>query len=39
MKVNNLEEKKPFDSWTSGQLNPDYYQDVDKMKACETITD
>ena len=27
MKVNNLEEKKPFDSWTSGQLNPDYYQD------------
>lgn len=27
MKVNNLEEKLPFDSWTSGQLNPDYYQD------------
>lgn len=27
MKVNNLEEKKPFDSWTSGQLNPDYYRD------------
>lgn len=27
MKVNNLTEKKPFDSWTSGQLNPDYYQD------------
>lgn len=27
MKVNNLEEKNPFDSWTSGQLNPDYYQD------------
>ncbi|WP_300701197.1 glycoside hydrolase family 30 beta sandwich domain-containing protein [Bacteroides sp.] len=27
MKVNNLDEKKPFDSWTSGQLNPDYYQD------------
>lgn len=27
MKVNNLEEKKPFNSWTSGQLNPDYYQD------------
>ncbi|WP_291527933.1 glycoside hydrolase family 30 protein [Bacteroides sp. UBA939] len=27
MKVNNLEEKQPFDSWTSGQLNPDYYQD------------
>ncbi|MFZ4454952.1 MAG: glycoside hydrolase family 30 protein [Bacteroidales bacterium] len=27
MKVNNLLEKKPFNSWTSGQLNPDYYQD------------
>lgn len=27
MKVNNLVDKKPFDSWTSGQLNPDYYQD------------
>ncbi|ADV42636.1 glycoside hydrolase family 30 beta sandwich domain-containing protein [Bacteroides helcogenes] len=27
MKVNNLEEKKPFDSWTSGQLNPDCYRD------------
>lgn len=27
MKVNNLEEKKPFNSWTSGQLNPDYYSD------------
>ena len=27
MKVNNLEELKPFDSWTSGQLNPKYYQD------------
>ncbi len=27
MKVNNLEERKPFESWTSGQLNPDYYQD------------
>lgn len=27
MKVNNLKDKKPFDSWTSGQLNPDYYQD------------
>lgn len=27
MKVNNLDEKKPFDSWTSGQLNPDYYSD------------
>lgn len=30
MKVNNLTEKKPFDSWTSGQLNPDYYQDYAK---------
>lgn len=27
MKVNNLKELKPFDSWTSGQLNPKYYQD------------
>jgi glucosylceramidase len=27
MKVNNLAELKPFDSWTSGQLNPGYYQD------------
>lgn len=27
MKVNNLEERKPFNSWTSGQLNPDYYRD------------
>lgn len=27
MKVNNLEELKPFDSWTSGQLNPKYYRD------------
>lgn len=27
MKVNNLTELKPFDSWTSGQLNPAYYQD------------
>lgn len=27
MKVNNLEELKPFDSWTSGQLNPKYYED------------
>lgn len=27
MKVNNLDEKKPFDSWTSGQLNPAYYND------------
>lgn len=27
MKVDNLKELKPFDSWTSGQLNPKYYQD------------
>jgi glucosylceramidase len=27
MKVNNLEERKPFDSWTGGQLNPSYYSD------------
>ena len=27
MKVNNLTELKPFNSWTSGQLNPKYYQD------------
>ncbi|MBK5722067.1 glucosylceramidase [Dysgonomonas sp. Marseille-P4677] len=27
MKVNNLTELKPFNSWTSGQLNPSYYQD------------
>lgn len=27
MKVNNLNDKLPFDSWTNGQLNPDYYQD------------
>lgn len=27
MKVNNLTEKKPYDSWTSGQLNPAYYPD------------
>ncbi|MDD2797770.1 MAG: glycoside hydrolase family 30 beta sandwich domain-containing protein [Bacteroidales bacterium] len=27
MKVNNLTDKKPFNSWTSGQLNPDYYLD------------
>lgn len=27
MKVNNLTDLKPFDSWTSGQLNPKYYQD------------
>lgn len=27
MKVNNLQELKPFNSWTSGQLNPQYYAD------------
>nr|AIA84310.1 Glyco_hydro_30 [uncultured Parabacteroides sp.] len=27
MKVNNLKELKPFESWTSGQLNPACYQD------------
>lgn len=27
MKVNDLKNKKPYNSWTSGQLNPDYYQD------------
>lgn len=27
MKVNNLTELKPYESWTSGQLNPAYYQD------------
>lgn len=27
MKINNLKDQKPFDSWTSGQLNPKYYAD------------
>lgn len=27
MKVNNLTELQPFNSWTSGQLNPKYYAD------------
>lgn len=27
MKVNNLQDRQPFKSWTSGQLNPAYYQD------------
>jgi glucosylceramidase len=27
MKVNNLSELKSYNSWTSGQLNPAYYQD------------
>lgn len=27
MKVNNLTDLQPFNSWTSGQLNPQYYQD------------
>ncbi len=26
MKVKSLEERIPFDSWTSGQLNPEYYR-------------
>jgi glucosylceramidase len=27
MKVNNLKDLQPFNSWTSGQLNPQYYED------------
>lgn len=27
MKVKSLEERVPYDSWTGGQLNPEYYQD------------
>lgn len=27
MKVNNLTDLQPYESWTSGQLNPVYYQD------------
>ena len=27
MKVDNLANRKPYNEWTSGQLNPDYYQD------------
>lgn len=27
MKVNNLNDLKPYNSWTSGHLNPNYYQD------------
>ncbi|MDE6098405.1 MAG: glucosylceramidase [Muribaculaceae bacterium] len=27
MKVNNLKDLKPYNSWTSGQLNPKYYAD------------
>lgn len=27
MKVDNLTDLKPYDSWTSGRLNPAYYQD------------
>lgn len=27
MKVNNLKDLQPFNSWTSGQLNPDHYDD------------
>jgi glucosylceramidase len=26
MKVNNLTDRQPYNSWTSGQLNPDHYQ-------------
>lgn len=45
MKVENLDNMKPYDSWTSGQLNPKYYQDyatyfvkyIEAMKA-EGIT-
>lgn len=41
MKVNNLQELKPFNSWTSGQLNPAHYQDyadyfVKWIKAMES---
>ncbi len=27
MKVNNLTDLQPYDSWTSGQLNPNHYED------------
>lgn len=27
MKVNNLKDLRPYESWTGGQLNPSYYQD------------
>lgn len=27
MKVNNLTDLRPYDSWTGGQLNPEYYDD------------
>ena len=27
MKIKTLNERKPYDSWTSGHLNPEYYQD------------
>lgn len=27
MKVNNLTDKQPYNSWKGGQLNPDYYDD------------
>ncbi len=27
MKVNNLNERKPYNSWTGGHLNPEYYDD------------
>lgn len=40
MKVNNLTDLQPFNSWTSGQLNPAFYQDyatyfVKYIKAME----
>ena len=40
MKVNNLNDLQPYNSWTSGQLNPAYYQDyatyfVKYIKAME----
>lgn len=41
MKVNNLKELKPFNSWTSGQLHPAYYQDYATyfVKWIETMTE
>lgn len=30
MKVNNLQDRKPFPSWTDGELNPRYYNDYAK---------
>lgn len=41
MKVNNLTELKPFNSWTSGQLNPAYYNDYATyfVKYIQTMKD